>query len=232
MALSGTDGQAASLHRAAESDIASKTNPCAPLHPGLTSFSPQAGRSEEQTLEIRFYLRDPPFPRAEILARWQEAIASLQMPQPLRLLTATLDERQASVRLTMHADGWEDPEGGVVPLAMAKLLAHLRYGEARTLAIRIGDTRQLATLARPSRGPLRALARESGALCVLLKGRAAALPSAGQRDGWATVSTCSTLEDQQPRLVIVGPPPVLRRAKGLVRVWLFAEGHSSQASVL
>ena len=99
-----------------------------------------------------------------------------------------------------------------MPLAMAQLLAHLRYGPSRPLEIRLQEPRQLATLCRPSRGPLRALAKQSGAVALLLKntGADADAPPLGELEA--------------ARLVLVGPPPVLRRARELVYAWLQAEG--------
>ena len=105
-----------------------------------------------------------------------------------------------------------------MPLAMAQLLAHLRYGPSRALEVRLQEPRQLATLCRPSRGPLRALAKQSGAIALLLKG------------GGADADTPPLGELEAARLVLVGPPPVLRRARELVYAWLRAEQGGERAT--
>jgi len=85
----------------------------------------------------------------------------------------------------------------------------------------------LATLCRPSRGPLRALARQSGALTLLLKGPPTAEPPPSPHWWDADAEPTGALggaQGERARLILVGPPPVLRRARELVYAWLQAEG--------
>ena len=183
-------------------------------------------RPSEQVFLLRWYLHRPRRPPAAVLARWQAAVDATRAALPLRHLSVQLCERQATVRLLLHSDGWDDALGwraAVVPRALASLLSHVRYGAARSLDVPLVGTRRVAALASPSRAAVHALSRETGCAALLVRKpaaeyaeRAAYRTSPEGGGGGAAAAGFSAAE---ALLVLTGPRPALERAGSLVREW-------------
>lgn len=107
--------------------------------------------------------------------------------------------------------------GGGVQLAIAYMLTHLRFGSAALLTQPL-DQHSYATLAKPTRGALRALSLQCGGLALLLSPSNA---DAATADGAAAApdAALNAARGSGSRLVVVGPPRVVRHARALVGAW-------------
>jgi len=185
---------------------------------------------------VRWALRLPAEAEASLLRRWQAALAALQAARPLRRATVRL--RDGTLSLLLHAGGGGEPQQGLFPLvsppcALAFLLAHVRYGEARFLALRLRAPSRVALLAAPGRGALRALARRSGVHALLLRNPATSSASSRAPPWpWGAVGIQSATAGEPAARVLCEPPPaeavlvlcgprvLLETAEGMVEDWL------------
>ena len=184
-------------------------------------------RPSEQVFLLRWYLHRPRRPPTAVLARWQAAVDATRAALPLRHLSVQLCERQATVRLLLHSDGWDDALGwraAVVPRALASLLSHVRYGAARSLDVPLVGTRRVAALASPSRAAIHALSRETGCAALLVRKPAAeyaerAAYRTSPEGGGGGGAAAAGFSAAEALLVLTGPRPALERAGSLVREW-------------
>lgn len=139
-------------------------------------------RSTEVEVEVRWLLRAPAVPAAQLLARWQAAVDASQARFPIERVHVQLQADESCIKLALHSDGYEEwddeaeanghraAERAPVPLLVAFCLMHVRYaGAVQVYWYPLTPSQEAYLLERPLR--LRALSAQAGCVAFLAPAR-------------------------------------------------------------